>query len=365
LLSGSAITGKHILLTGATGLIGGELLRRLAQLGAAGPQRVYCLVRTSADHNQNALLRRLGIAHAWDALVPIFGELRDEAMGVSTSDAQRLKKVDLVIHCAAVTSFKQTRLCEEVNVGGLAKLLTMMSHFDRPPRFMYVSSAAACGVRSEQCVEEANYPRVSDQHWVHYTKTKAIAEEMVRAQRVSSDWLIVRPSIVLPDSAPDQRLVRGLIWSLVLMRDIPCLPIFAGARIDAVPLSFVGDCMIRLIALDRHKYDCYHISSGPQQAAVWRDVLSLLRGVYARALDCCDPSEWPTRKKALTPQERRLAGIVACYLPFINQDLVFANARLSESLGTNFPSMPHYASYLPQLLTQISFQDALAGSRDP
>ncbi|HWY21217.1 MAG TPA: SDR family oxidoreductase [Candidatus Acidoferrum sp.] len=366
----SALAGKSVLLTGATGLIGGELLRRLLSLGPAGPRSLYCLVRAQAmDSNRQTLIRRLGVSdrpELCDRLFPIVGDLRDRSLGISMSVAALLRQqVDIVIHCAAVTSFNRTRACEEVNVGGLTHLLNLIATFDRPPLFVFVSSAAACGKRQGECLDEDDYPRAADDHYVHYSKTKAVAEALLREQTATREWLIVRPTIVLPDNVPDQHLARGLIWSLALMRDISCLPIRSSARIDAVPLSFVGECIVRLIARPDRKHNCYHISSGEPQAAIWRDVLALISDVYGRDLRCCEPSEWPSRKKALTLHERRLAGLVACYLPFINQDVVFANDRLTEALGAEIPPCPHYASYLPQLLKRMSFEDALVGSRDP
>jgi nucleoside-diphosphate-sugar epimerase len=287
-------------------------------------------------------------------------------LGLSGAAARLLRlEADVVVNCAAVTSFLKPAACETVNVAGLKNLLDIAAEFEKPVLFVSFGSAAACGRRSDSCLSEEEYPRPGVGHLVHYTRTKASAEELLRRQSRIPDWLILRPSIVLPDNVAEERLARGIAWALVVMKEVRCLPLRSTARVDAVPLSFVGECALRLIAKVPRAHNCYHISAGPDRSAVWGEVLALLREIYGSHTVCCDPSRWPVERRALTAREIRLFRRVSPYVPFINQNLVFANDRLYQDLSEQPPELPHFRSYLPHILKRIALDEALLEGRDP
>lgn len=366
-----ALAGKNILLTGATGLIGGEILHRLLQLGPAGPSKIFCLVRSAAPRLARAkLTHRLRLTEAGrtadERMVAVPGDISKPGLAVSPRFAVLLREqTDIVIHCAAVTSFLKPRACQAVNVNGLRMLLEFAATFARPPQFVYLGSAASCGDRRDVCLVEGEYPRPGDGHFVRYTETKAVAELLLRRQTFLKDWLVVRPSIVLADNVTDEDLARGMIWALVLMKEIRHLPINGKARIDAVPLTYVGDCALRLIAKSDRQHNCYHISAGEQRAVTWHEVLDVLRETYEAEIQCYDPAEWDPARVPLSSRERRLLRAISWYLPFINQNVVFSSRRLCQELNGDSPKFRHYSTYLPDLLQSISLDKALLESRDP
>jgi len=366
-----ALAGKNVLLTGATGLIGGEILRRLLQLGPTGPSKIFCLVRSASPRSGRAkLLHRLELTAAsstdYKRITPIPGDISKPGLAILPRAAVLLReKTDIVIHCAAVTSFLRPKACQDVNVNGLRILVEFAATFARPLQFVYLGSAASCGDRRDVCLAEAEYPRPGDGHFVHYTETKAVAELFLRRQTFLKDWLVIRPSIVLSDNVTDKNLVKGIIWALVLMKEIRHLPINGKARIDAVPLTYVGECALRLIAKADRRHNCYHISAGEKRAVIWHEVLDMLRETYKAEILSYDPDEWDPARFPLTSRERKLLRAISWYLPFINQNVVFSNRRLSQELDGDSPSFRHYLTYLPDLLQSISFDEALLESRDP
>jgi thioester reductase-like protein len=365
------LSGRNVFLTGATGLIGGEMLRRLLRAGPSGPNRIFCLVRAAAPESaEDRLLRKLGLSAesaAYSSRVTAFvGDIRQPDLALSPDAASALRsQTDIVIHCAAETSFLRPRACEEVNVAGLRNVLEFAAGFARPIQFVYFGSAAACGDRRDACLQEEEYPRSGDDHFVRYTETKAIAESILRRQRLISSWLILRPSIVLPDTATEPSLVRGILWALVLMKDIRLLPIDGDARIDAVPLSYVGECAIRLIAKPDRRYDCYHISAGERRAATWDDILGMLRETFKTDVRSCGADVADLEKVGLSREERKLLRSISCYLPFINQNVIFSDRRLYQELDGATSSFRHYGTYVPQQLRRIRLDEALLGSQDP
>ncbi len=366
----NTLDDANVFLTGATGLIGGEMLRRLLQTAAA---RIFCLVRRPSGISPKELLfTRLGLdgtGRAYSARIrTVVGDVTRTDLGLSPDLVNLLRThVTVVVHCAGETSFLRHRECQDVNITGLTNLLRLVATFRRPVLFVYVGSAAACGDRRDTCLVEEDYPHPQDRHFIRYTKSKAFAENLLRRQHLISDWLILRPSIVLPDNVPNSYLARRVLWALVLMNEIRYLPLNYHSNIDAVPLSFVGECAIRLIEKPDRQHRCYHISAGRKAAVTWGDVVATMKEALGRdrELVCLNGNEWIIVRDELTRRERKLQRRVSSYFPFINQNVLFDNQRLYAECTNPSPSLEHFRSYLPRLLQMISLQEALLESEDP
>jgi len=140
-------------LTGATGFVGGHLLRLAREAG----HEVRALTR-------GARLAEPGIAWIEGALD------RPEAL------AELCAGADAVIHVAGLINAPDRAGFEAVNVGGTARLIDA-ARGAGVRRFLFVSSLAA------------REPELSDYGW-----SKARAEQVVAAS--SLDWTIVRPPAV-------------------------------------------------------------------------------------------------------------------------------------------------------------------------
>lgn len=362
------LNGASVLLTGATGLIGGEILQRLLD---SPVDRVYCLVRrTNGIAAEDRLLDRLGPNRSGDLqrVIPIVGDMTSDALGLSPSIVNELRaRVSVVIHSAGETSFIKHRECQRVNIFGLQNLLELASTFKQKTLFAYFSSAAACGDRRQTLLCEDDYPLEQDSHFVDYTKTKALAERVLLEQQSISDWLILRPSIVVPDKAVPDKHLRGILWALVLMNEVSFLPLSRTSDIDAVPLSFVGECAIRLIGKPDRQHKCYHISAGRRFKFTWGDVIKTMKETFGRdtEIQCLDVSQWESVKHRLTRHERMLVGAVSSYFPFINQSVLFDNQRLFTECTYPSPQLQDFREYLPGLLKKISVEEALRESENP
>ena len=88
-----------VLLTGATGFVGKEILDRFLDRG----RRVFALVRAEDDA---AAARRLS-PHAH--LTAVAGDIERPGLGLDPGTAERLaEEVTTVVHCAASESFDKT-----------------------------------------------------------------------------------------------------------------------------------------------------------------------------------------------------------------------------------------------------------------
>ncbi len=134
------------LLTGATGLIGGELCRHLVANGRG----VIVLVRGDAamlGNNGSSITASVyaGLAPAVGEVLCQSGDIIQPRCGLDHAIANELEaQVDLIIHCAASTAFNATDAhYHQTNVAGTAHVLALGG---RKP-FLHVSTAYVCGQR--------------------------------------------------------------------------------------------------------------------------------------------------------------------------------------------------------------------------
>ncbi|MCX6357973.1 MAG: NAD-dependent epimerase/dehydratase family protein [Candidatus Aureabacteria bacterium] len=145
-----------VLVTGATGCVGGNLAEVLIGKG----HRVRALVRPGSD---TGFLRALGLE-----LCP--GDLGDRA-----SLARAVTGIDVVFHCAAVVSdWASLEEMHRVNVEGLKNLLDACEGV-KLKRFVYMSSMVVLGMGAQNNLDEsASYVATGD----NYNTTKIEAEKL-------------------------------------------------------------------------------------------------------------------------------------------------------------------------------------------
>ena len=106
----------NVLITGVTGLIGGELARRLSRCEVG---KVFCLIRPNPMADvRSRLIERMQVsedsrAAGWgDRLESVAGDVVVSRFGLSDhDDAQVTESVDMIIHCASELSFIRDARC--------------------------------------------------------------------------------------------------------------------------------------------------------------------------------------------------------------------------------------------------------------
>ncbi|MEA2355589.1 MAG: hypothetical protein QOD61_1718 [Solirubrobacteraceae bacterium] len=191
-----------LLLTGATGLVGRALLRRLTAAGTP----VRCLVRDP---------RRLGRERVRVQIA--LGDLADPQ-----SFRNALRGVDVVVHLAATIRDQPRGSIEELN--GIATW-RMVEAAGRAgvERFVFFSALGA-----------------STHDRTRVLRAKAVAEEAVRSGPVGS--VVVAPSLIYAPGDPWLRLVSRL--SL-----LPVMPISGRGRAVFEPIwaEDVAECVVRIL----------------------------------------------------------------------------------------------------------------------
>jgi ornithine--oxo-acid transaminase len=188
------------LVTGASGFIGGHLVKRLVQEGYP----VRCLVRASSD---TSALEELDVQLA-------VGDLTDAG-----SLTRAVAGCNYVLHCGALVSDWATRLeIIDTNVHGTRRLLDA-SVGASVGRFVHFSTTDVYGYPGGPAIDES-HPGGGFRNW--YAQTKLEAEgEIRRAEREHAlDAVILRPATVYGPGSTDvvgeiARAIRGRNMLLV------------------------------------------------------------------------------------------------------------------------------------------------------
>ena len=171
------------LVTGATGFIGGHLVRRLVRDGYP----VRCLVRESSD---TAALDELGVEIAVGDLVNA-SSLAAAAAGCS-----------YVFHCGALVSDWATRQeITQINVQGTRDLLDACAGAG-VRRFVHFSSTDVYGHPDGASIVET-YPGERFRNWYAQTKLDAEAEVRRAERQHALDAVILRPATVYGPGSTD------------------------------------------------------------------------------------------------------------------------------------------------------------------
>lgn len=217
------MSSPAILLTGATGLLGRYILRRLLQAGhdvavIVRPSTQSAISESKAESvrrrieqvlqpfESSRLLPRPRVI-AWDfaessAGTTLAGSSSPSSSGVSAEDHQWLSERHLsVVHCAASIRFQEDRHSGEpyrTNVSGTQNVLEMCKRH-AIAAFHHVSTAYVGDHRGGQTVMESPVSWAST-GGNDYEKSKIQAEQLVMNQMVGKPLVIHRPSIVVGDS---------------------------------------------------------------------------------------------------------------------------------------------------------------------
>ena len=328
---------ETILLTGATGLIGGDVLRNLlAPPGAV--RRAYVLVRDPRAWSTIAS----SLPARGQATIGITGDITLPGLGLDAGLRAKLaRQVTMVIHCAADTSFSQTLdHARAINTAGTANVVGLANELQELRRFVHVSTAFVAGAATGRILERDNG---APARWVNaYEQSKYEAELLVRA--LDRDWVIVRPSTVVCDSPSGgisqinavHRALRLYYHGLASM-----IPGEESSLVDVVDGSYIARAVADLAMRSATAGETYHLCAGAG-ALPLGELLDTTYAIWAAA------PAWKRRsvvRPALTD--------LATYRLFERSVEEVADARLRQAIAS-------LAHFVPQLTLPKQFDTTRA-----
>ena len=278
----------HILVTGAAGLVGGDVCRRLRERG----------------HRVIGMVHRRGAAGD-----TVAGDVTQPGLGIDL-------RPELIVHCAAITAFDAApEAYARVNVGGTANVVAFAERVGA--RLLHVSTAYVCGTR-DGVIREGE---VGDTFVNGYEASKAAAEALVRAASVL--WTIARPSVVVGDSATGKIATFEniyLIFRLIAEGRVRTLPAAAYATLDLVPIDHVGRGLVALAETPAPGATVHLSAATPTLVRDLGAAIAAVPGLgHPRFVD---PADFDPA--ALPPVERRYhAAAAALYTQYLTRAPVF------------------------------------------
>jgi nucleoside-diphosphate-sugar epimerase len=351
-----------LLLTGATGFVGAELLPRW--LAARPETTVHCLARA---RDPAELARRRERILAWgriperDARRVRFhaGDVSEPDLGLGDRYGALAREVDEVVHAAASTRFDLTvDESRRINVGGLERVVAFARAAGARGglrRLHYVSTAYA---KAEPGAVEPTFRNA-------YEQSKCEAEQLLARTTEDLPVSCYRPSIIVGDSrtgrTPHFRvLYEPIKWVYYGKTDVlPCRP---EVRLDVVPIDWVCDAIVELAAMPGSECRAYPLCCGPDKAISIAEIIEIaLESGNACLRELGEPEVAAPR--VVTPEDVEAASgearerleqiwsvgseVLRAYAPYMLEEQLFDSAPLPSRIAARCPAL---RDYLPVLI---------------
>ena len=305
-----------VLVTGASGFLGGRLAEVLAQAG----EQVTVLARASSDLRHLSKLPHLRIVQ---------GSLTDSS---PLRDAMR--DVTHVFHCAAAsTDWAAPEVYLESNVRGTRTLLMAAREVERLERFVHISTTDVYGYPVVPCDETGPLRDVG----LPYNRTKIMGEETVwrEARESGLPVTVIRPATIF---GPRGKAFVTDIAELLRRREMLYV---AGGRCTG-GFVYVDNAVEGILAAARSQTavgQAYNLADGT--GATWREYVNALATAMGYRLPWID-LPWTAAMAAAHAMEapwrwirtlpgRPLLTRHAVYL--LGRDQEFPSKKLRKELG--------------------------------
>jgi thioester reductase-like protein len=327
-----------VVLTGATGFVGGEALKRFLERGG---RRVYALVR-ARDGAEAA--ERLP---AHERLTAVAADIERPGLGLDRHTADTIaEEADTVVHCAASVSFGlDLERSRGVNVDGSRRVVELAERCadrgDGLERLTYVSTAYVAGTHRGLFREDQL--DVGQRFRNSYERSKFEAETLVRERARGLPLQVLRPSIVVGDRRTGRTSSFNVLYAPLkaFARDrLPVIPARRAAPVDIVPVDYVADAVHGLAS---HGADgTFHLVAGDNASTVGR-----LVELSSSQLGKPPPRVLPPflyRRVAHPLLRRRYRALrrSEVYFPYFDMRVRFAARR--------FPPAPPVEGYFERLI---------------
>ncbi|MFG0336095.1 MAG: SDR family oxidoreductase [Maioricimonas sp. JB049] len=292
----------HVLLTGATGLLGRYVMRNLLLAGTPMAVLVRPSRRNSPEVRVEAAMRSWEeqLGRALPRPVVLSGNITEPDFGMSADQIKwAAENCDALLHNAASLSFVSTGPKSEPwrsNVEGTRHVLNFCAEAGIE-RLFHVSTAYVCGRRHGKVLESEL--DVGQEFGNPYEESKLQAEQMVRSAEHIKSLTVFRPGIIVGDSVTGMtttfhNFYAMLQLSYTLNRQrgdadfsgvVPASTVQFNVdgteRKNLVPVDWVGEAMSQIVLNPELHQETYHLTPRvPVTTRLMRDVLEDVVGFY-------------------------------------------------------------------------------------
>jgi thioester reductase-like protein len=354
-------TETGTLLTGGTGFLGGEVLARLLERDDAP---VYVLVRAATDDEAQARLSALVSSllgeggHGLERAIAVRGDVTRAWIGMGSARRDWLaERVGRIIHCAASVSF--TLGLDEsraINVDGTRRVIELAQLCERRgglEGFIHVSTAYVAGTHRGSFAEGDLEVRQGFRN--AYERTKFEAERLVRERGQGLPVQIMRPSIVVGDSATGWTPAFNVLYGPLKAFSrgaYPAIPARRSSPVDVVPVDYVADS---ILALAGRPGTTYHLTASERASSVGELIELGSTAASRRPPRVLPPTLYrrlihPLLVRQGSEARRRALRRSEVYFPYFAMRTRYDNAAARAALAPLGIEVPPLATYFSRLL---------------
>ena len=336
-----------VLLTGATGLVGGLVLAQLLKNEIPVTVLVRGNRRQTAAERCEFLMRRLEARLGCHFVRPVIldGDLCQPGLGLSDADRRWIaSNCGSVIHSAANLLFRPASEHPEhepyrTNVEGTRHLLEVMTAAQFT-ELHYVSTAYIAGLRDGIILEQET--NVGQQFGNDYERSKTLAEQMLRTSSAIQSLTVYRPSIVI-DLHPTTRMradqtINSAFAMFQALSQRFGLPDrgewthrlgFGGHECkNIVTVDWVATMIAQIYRRPALHGSTYHLTSPNGTPA------SLLDDSFRAAVQGSGLKTPPRRPEAMALLDEQAAPFVAAFKPYFKDDPKFDRTNTQHAMDT-------------------------------
>ncbi|MEY4295568.1 MAG: hypothetical protein RLY82_1256, partial [Pseudomonadota bacterium] len=262
-----------ILLTGATGFIGGATAVDLYQKGLLA-QTVLVVRAQDAAQGLQRLRENLALFNC----KPETHELSEaQIICADLSNIDSFKQVHWagithVIHCAALATFANNPKIWAMNVEGTLALARAIDQTGDLRRWVQVGTAMSCGPGLDSPLAESWDLGLDEKaHIVPYTRSK-IAVEVALRDLPNFPLIVARPSIVVGHSTFGCLPSPSIYWVFRMAFALERFTCAKDERIDIIPVDWCANALTALCLKPSLAHNLYHVSAGVESSDRFLDI---------------------------------------------------------------------------------------------
>lgn len=329
-------THKHVLITGATGFVGMNLVKKMIEQEGV---HLHLLVRNSetepAKKRVFNWIKNCYSAEEYPEIVKridvIEGDITEENLGLTDRLWNELScKIDEIFHSAAAIHFHLPyELAYEINTKGTQRVLdfAMACHENNQVLLNYISTAYVAGVTSDIFLET---DLAQGQEFGNtYEQTKYEAELLVHSYvEKGLPTIIYRPSIISGDFSTGEITKSNLIFDFIvnlnkgIFKDFIC---DEDSSINIIPVDYFVDALMHISKSEENIGKTFNIVS--RKNVKIRDLLK----ACCHELGVDTPEFVPLEEKKNASKLTRLALLK--FIHYLELSHMFDDALAAEALS--------------------------------
>ncbi|MEL7069325.1 MAG: thioester reductase domain-containing protein [Cyanobacteria bacterium J06581_3] len=336
-------TPKAVLLTGATGFLGGSLLATLIQETDA---KIFCLVRANSVESAIVRIRQnLESQELWHSemtarIVPLLGDLSQPRLGLSDADFLTLThEVDVVYHNGAWVNFtypysalKQTNVVATEEVLRIASLVKV-----KPVHFVSTISTCFSDAYKGRVVDENESLRSPVGLPMGYAQGKWVSEKMMMAAKERGMPIcIYRPGRIMGHSATGYSNTHDLICRMLKqVVQMGYAPDLVGS-VDMTPVDFVSQALVKISLQEASFGKVFHLIN--PELVSWQDIFRTIQ-LLGYSLETMSCDRWREKLFAIAKSDvdqalHPLLELFSQKIPFEEQDPRYSCENTLKSLSS-------------------------------